>query len=58
MSILRAVIAMLRSTFSILFFTPGSLFALRQDWPECCRDSDETRRAIESMRSECWRNGI
>jgi hypothetical protein len=39
----------------------GNLTGLRHDWPECCQecchDSDQIRRAIISMRDECWRTG-
>lgn len=36
----------------------GSLFPFRKDWTECCRDNDARRKAIESMRDECWSAGL
>jgi hypothetical protein len=41
------------------FLNPVSdFFAIRRDWPECCRDSDARARAVEAMRDECWRTGV
>jgi hypothetical protein len=58
MSMITKTLALLKSVLHAALTATGGLFALRHDWPECCRDSDHTRRAVEAMRDECWRTGV
>lgn len=34
------------------------LFAIRHDWPECCRDNDEARRICHQIRQEHSLRGL
>lgn len=41
-----------------IFRSAGSLFAIRNDWPECCVDDDSRRKVVEAMRDECRKAGF
>jgi hypothetical protein len=58
MLMLSKLLAAIKSMFCSALCVASSLFPMRHDWSECCRNSEETRRAIESMRDECWRTGV
>jgi hypothetical protein len=58
MTMFSAILIGLKRLACAVFCTAGSLFAIRHDWPECCRDSDEMRRVVKGMRDEAWRSGL
>jgi hypothetical protein len=58
MAMLRIVSGVLATLVCKAMCIRGGLFPLRKDWRECCQDNDARRRAIESMRDECWRAGL
>lgn len=58
MSILKIMTGSLASLVCKALCVTEGLFSLRRDLPDCCRDNDARRAAIESMREECWRAGL
>jgi hypothetical protein len=58
MSIISIMTGFLSYLACKAFCRPAGFRGIRRDWPECCRDSDARRAAIESMREECRRTGF